>query len=85
MKKFRIEVVRNEEIIEKHNTDDIVKCVKRIRKKAIDESGAIYMNYAESILRVYSYEKRRYFNEAEYCSLEFSGINSVYWIVKDDR
>lgn len=65
MKKYTVEFVNKQsgEVVEKHRTNDYVACVKRI--KMHDQSGAMYMMYYESHLRVFDNIKNEYVDEEE--------------------
>lgn len=56
MKKYTINFINrnSNEVVESHRTNDIEKCLKRIKR--YDESGNMYMKYFESYLQVINNE-----------------------------
>ena len=56
MKKYTINFINrnSHEVVESHRTNDIEKCLKRIKR--YDESGAMYAMYWESDLHIINNE-----------------------------
>lgn len=63
MKKFKMEIFNENGLVEKHNTDDIKKCYKRI--KMCDKSGNTYAMYWGCTVKITDNKTGRVFSEEE--------------------
>lgn len=58
-----MEIFNENGLVEKHNTDDIKKCYKRI--KMCDQSGNTYARYFDCTVKITDNETGRVFSEEE--------------------